>query len=142
MRAALQLVPLRWATGEERPCAPPVASRSPFVRREISSRLSFGGAPATLGARHRAGSASCVSSDTEGSAQLGTRLDPELGKDAVEVEPDGAVREVKLLPDLAIRKADGSHLRDLQLLGCQLVARVGGAPAAALTRSAEFPPGP
>jgi hypothetical protein len=43
---------------------------------------------------------------------------------------DGAVREVEPLADLAVGEAFGGELRDLELLGGQLVASLGvSAPA-------------
>ena len=73
-------------------------------------------------------------------AQLGARRDPELRIHAVQVRADGAVREVELLADLAVREPLARHLRDLQLLRRQLVARVGRAAAAALARRPQLLP--
>lgn len=61
----------------------------------------------------------CLGQDGAGRAsKQSARGDAELGKGAVEVGADGAVREVELLADLAVSEPGGRHARDLQLLSC------------------------
>src|SRR4051812_49866918 len=73
-------------------------------------------------------------------AQLGARPDPELREHAVQVRADRAMREVEPLPDLAVGEPVGRELGDLQLLGGELVARLGHAAPAAFPGRAQLPP--
>src|SRR5258707_11762384 len=58
--------------------------------------------------------------------------DTELREDPVQVEPDGAVREVELLADLSVREPFGSQLGDGELLRRQPVPRLVDAASARL----------
>ena len=92
----------------------------PQARRQVTQSAQR---PTHLGRRVR-----------EGGSQLPAGGDPELREHAVKVGADRAVREEELLNDLAVRQAPGRELSDLQLLGGQLVARLGDSAPAALAR--------
>src|SRR4029077_7063116 len=82
----------------------------------------------------------------ERQGQLAAGGDPELGKDAVEMCRDRAVRGVEPLSDLAVRESVGCELCDLQLLRCEAIARLRIAASARLSRRAQLatctvPPG-
>src|SRR6478735_9614588 len=69
--------------------------------------------------------------DGQDSRELLSAGDAQLGEDAVEVRPDGAVREEELLTDLPVGETPGGELRDLRLLRRELLTAAGrGLPAA------------
>src|SRR3954447_9315602 len=70
--------------------------------------------------------------------QLSARSDAELGKCAVEVRADRAVREEQPLADLAVRESAGRKLGDLELLRRQLITRFRQAAPAALPRRTQL----
>src|SRR5947209_7745424 len=74
------------------------------------------------------------------SGELCSRGDPELRKDPVQMRTDRAMGQIQLLPYLTVRQPFCRHLRNLKLLGCELVASVWCASLAALASGTEFLP--
>src|SRR5437870_5598115 len=72
--------------------------------------------------------------------EIRSRGDPELRKDPVEVRTDRAMGQIQLLTYLTVRQPFCRHLRNLQLLRCELVARVRCASLAALASCTELLP--
>src|SRR5882724_8051436 len=72
------------------------------------------------------------------SAELGARGDPELREHLVQVAADRSVRQKQALSDFAVREALGRELGDLQLLGGQLIARLGSPPQASLAGCSQL----
>ena len=67
--------------------------------------------------------------DRQRVGELSARADPELGEDVAQVPLDGARAEEQARADLGVREPVAGELGDLALLGGQLVARLGAAPA-------------
>src|SRR4051794_40810093 len=70
--------------------------------------------------------------------ELSPRDDPELREDPIQMRADRPVRQVEALSDLPIGQAVCGQLRDLELLGRELIPRVGCATAARLAGRAQF----
>jgi hypothetical protein len=60
-------------------------------------------------------------SDAKRGIHPGSRGDAEFREDAIEVESDGAVREIETFSNFAVGQPLGSQLRDLELLRCEEV---------------------
>ena len=67
--------------------------------------------------------------------KLCSRRDPELWVDAIEVRPDGAMRDIEPLADIPVGSAVRSHLGDLKLLRRELIPRRNGPPPARLAQA-------
>src|ERR671914_533810 len=77
---------------------------------------------------------------TERISQFGSRGDPELGEDVLEVGADRAVREEELLADIPIGEPFGGEQGDLEFLRRELVAHYRRPPPTRLSGGAQFLP--
>ena len=117
-----------------------------LLRRDLGRRLRLGRRRRHLVHGRNAAAAGllgrCVLRQAVHSRELLARVDPELQVDVAQVVLDRLGAEEQSGGRLARRPARREHHRDLELLGCQLLDRVGLAAAERLTGRLQFGAGP